>query len=258
MPPINIPSPSSPFPTFLLPSLPFRKRQSSTTSTTSTSTSSSSSSSSTPPQNDSNNNTPTYLTTSHSHLRCARCLSDLALTTQIISKGFMGRHGRAYLVAPSNPSTSCDPTNTILRTAKQKDKALPNLPNTFTHRPVHRELVTGAHTVGDISCAQCGSVLGWKYIAAAEEAQRYKVGKFILETKKVLRSCIWEGEEDGMGGAGQRRTSSLAMPPSVIGQVAGEDEAEFDSQDEDECEDLFLGVWTPQLAARRRRGKIVE
>jgi hypothetical protein len=169
----------------------------------------------------------------------------------------MGRHGRAYLVAPSSSGGGAsDPI--LLRTAKQKDKALPNLPNTFTHRPVHRELVTGAHTVGDISCAQCGSVLGWKYIAAAEEPQRYKVGKFILETKKVCRSSNWEGEDDGEVMDGRRRKSSLAMPPDFIGQVVVEDEAEFDSQDEDECEDLFMGVWTPQLAARRRRGKIVE
>ena len=105
---------------------------------------------------------------------------------------------------------------------------------------MQRELVTGAHTVGDISCAQCGSVLGWKYIAAAEEAQRYKVGKFILETKKVCRSSTWEGEGEDGGG------------------LLGEGEAEFDSQDEDECEDLFMGVWTPQMAARRRRARVVE
>ena len=35
----------------------------------------------------------------------------------------------------------------------------------------------------------------------------------------------------------------------------GEEEVEFDSQDEDECEDLFAGVWSPQLARRRRRGR---
>ena len=169
----------------------------------------------------------------------------------------MGRHGRAYLVAPSSSAMTPDPL--LLRTAKQKDKALPNLPNTFTHRPVHRELVTGAHTVGDISCAQCGSVLGWKYVAAAEEAQRYKVGKFILETKKVCRSSTWENDEERVVEVRNgRRKSSLAMPPDAIGQAVVEEEAEFDSQDEDECEDLFLGVWTPQLATRRRRAKIVE
>ena len=31
------------------------------------------------------------------------------------------------------------------------------------------------------------------------------------------------------------------------------DDIEFDSQDEDECEDLFAGVWSPQLAIKRRQ-----
>ncbi|KAF2267438.1 yippee-like protein, partial [Lojkania enalia] len=88
---------------------------------------------------------------------CHKCLTDLIPTTSIISKGFTGRHGRAYL-----------------------------LPNTYAHKPVPRQLVTGAHTVSDISCRNCGSVLGWKYVDAEEESQRYKVGKFILETKRVV------------------------------------------------------------------------
>lgn len=104
-----------------------------------------------------------------------------------------------------------------------------------------RQLVTGAHTVSDISCALCGNGLGWKYVAADEEGQRYKVGKFILETKRVCRGVEWDGgEEEGVeGGVGKE----------------GEEEVEFDSQDEDECEDLFAGVWSPQLARRRRRGR---
>lgn len=100
-------------------------------------------------------------------------------------------------------------------------------------------------------------------MAAEDEGQRYKVGKFILETKKVCRSSTWEnedGEEEvevrGGSGLGGRRKSSLALPPGSIPCV--EEETEFDSQDEDECEDLFMGVWTPQLAERRRRAKIVE
>jgi hypothetical protein len=104
-------------------------------------------------------------------------------------------------------------------------------------------------------------VLGWKYVAAEDEGQRYKVGKFILETRKVCRSSTWESEDgseevDVMAG-GARRKSSLVMPPEQIGRLPEEDELEFDSQDEDECEDLFMGVWTPQLAARRRRAKTV-
>ena len=254
MPFPSLPSPPALFPTYLVPSLPFRRRQSSTDSSISTNSPSSS-----PPA------TESYLTGHASHLRCARCLSDLALSNQIISKGFTGRHGRAYLVAPSPSSISPDAVE--LSTPKAKNDALPNLPNTYTHKPVPRQLVTGAHTVGDISCANCGSVLGWKYVAAAEEAQRYKVGKFILETKRVCRSSTWENEDEEVeehekleqrrrDSTGRRR-SSLVPPPGEISRPS-EHLLEFDSQDEDECEDLFMGVWTPQLAVKRRQAKMFE
>lgn len=94
--------------------------------------------------------------------------------------------------------------------------------------------------MSDVSCMFCGSVIGWKYESAEEEGQRYKVGKFILETKKIFESCCWEGEGGGM----------------ASGEGGGVGEAvEFDSQDEDECEDLFAGVWSPALATRRRQGR---
>jgi hypothetical protein len=130
-----------------------------------------------------------------------------------------------------------------------------DLPNTHTHKPVSRQLVTGAHTVSDISCVQCGSVLGWKYVAAEEESQRYKVGKYILEAKRVVRSVSWEGEAETEDDAyasmgGQVRKGD-------VGSVGdGEKEVEFDSQDEDECEDLFAGVWSPALARKRKRDKV--
>lgn len=87
---------------------------------------------------------------------------------------------------------------------------------------------------------------------AQEESQRYKVGKFILETKKIRGSVDWENGEDDVndGNFG----GVVEMPPDEIG--AAKDEAvEFDSQDEDECEDLFAGVWSPELALKRRRGR---
>jgi len=82
-------------------------------------------------------------------------------------------------------------------------------------------------------------VLGWKYVDAAEDSQKYKVGKFILETKRVVKGAEWdqdvEEEDNGM-----------------VNETKDED-VEFDSQDEDECEDLFSGIWTPQLASKRRK-----
>jgi hypothetical protein len=82
-------------------------------------------------------------------------------------------------------------------------------------------------------------VLGWKYVDAAEDSQKYKVGKFILETKRTVKGAEWDesmNEEDN------------GMVPDKNDQ-----DIEFDSQDEDECEDLFSGIWTPQLAAKRRK-----
>ncbi len=106
--------------------------------------------------------------------------------------------------------------------------------------------------MSDVSCSVCGTVLGWKYVEAQEESQRYKVGKFILETKKIRGSVHWEN------GAGDCHDGSYGgvegMPPVELGP-AKDEAVEFDSQDEDECEDLFAGVWSPELALKRRRGR---
>lgn len=123
-----------------------------------------------------------------------------------------------------------------------------------------RQLVTGAHTVSDISCAVCGSVLGWQYVSAAEESQRYKVGMFILETKRVMQFMDWEtgvtqdvtSKSGGPSGSEKRKDSGVDMGFDA----AQEDPVEFDSQDEDECEDLFMGIWSPSLAKKRRRNRL--
>ncbi|KAL8710796.1 MAG: hypothetical protein Q9220_004599 [cf. Caloplaca sp. 1 TL-2023] len=177
-----------------------------------------------------------------SRLRCARCAADLCPTSQIISKGFTGRHGRAYLVS-AYPVTDVGLHDSHLRQSKKA-----SLPNTHTHKAMPRQLVTGAHTVSDVSCAFCGSVIGWKYDSAEEETQRYKVGKYILETKKIFSSQCWENE----GSDDHDSTIQRSSKPSC---QAWEDSVQFDSQDEDECEDLFAGVWSPALAHRRRQAR---
>lgn len=181
---------------------------------------------------------PKYLDGHASYLRCAGCASHLCLTSQIISKGFTGRHGRAYLV-------SAEPVATAVSVCASSSPTV-SLPNTTLQHPVPRQLVTGAHTVSDVSCRFCDNVLGWKYVAAEEESQRYKVGKFILETKKIITSSCWESPPNVHTNAEEDRS----------GAESGPTEAEFDSQDEDECEDLFAGIWSPGLAARRRNRKV--
>jgi hypothetical protein len=160
----------------------------------------------------------------------------------------MGRHGRAYLVQG---------------TTSHVETMTPALPNTFQNKSIARNLVTGQHVVSDISCAICGSILGWKYVEASEESQKYKVGKFILETKRIRMSVCWENDEHDTTPAqtydealplSSRELTRLVDGPGTSPARADGD-LQFDSQDEDECEDLFAGVWSPQLAAKRRQRK---
>ena len=78
--------------------------------------------------------------------------------------------------------------------------------NVKTGTKEERLLITGLHTVADISCISCHTVLGWKYVRcsdslpiglsdgcvrskeqAFEESQKYKEGKFIIEKARVMK-----------------------------------------------------------------------
>lgn len=169
-------------------------------------------------------------------LKCVTCSSDIALADQIVSKGFTGRHGRAYLVSP--------PPAEVSASGGKKDKS--GLPNTRIGRSVNRELLTGQHVVADVSCNICGVVLGWKYLDAKEAAQKYKIGKYILEMKRVVLAVGWE---DTMGDGDEDVDDVLG----ACGKAAEDENVVlFDSEDEDECDDLFSGTWDPELVAKRR------
>ncbi|XP_050382064.1 protein yippee-like [Argentina anserina] len=91
---------------------------------------------------------------------CKHCRTHLALADDILSRSFHCRHGRAYLF-----------DNVVNVTDGEKEE---------------RIMITGLHTVVDIFCVSCGSIVGWKYEAAHEKSQKYKEGKFILERFKIL------------------------------------------------------------------------
>ncbi|KAJ1690936.1 hypothetical protein LUZ63_015091 [Rhynchospora breviuscula] len=99
---------------------------------------------------------------------CKHCGTHFALADDIISKNFHCRHGKAYLY------------NKVV--------------NVTSGVREDRMMTTGMHTVCDIFCVGCGSVVGWKYIAALEKTQKYKEGKFILESSKVrnrFQTLFW-------------------------------------------------------------------
>ncbi|EOA32935.1 hypothetical protein CARUB_v10016261mg [Capsella rubella] len=117
---------------------------------------------------------------------CKHCQTHFAVTNDLISKSFHCKHGRAYLF-----------DNVVNVTVGEKE---------------HRAMMTGWHTVADIFCVSCGSLVGWKYVQdsklilvnkfrcnsfvanyhflpqeiAYEKSQKYKEGKFIIERFKVL------------------------------------------------------------------------
>lgn len=210
------------FPTFILPSFPgFRlglgRRRASASSASSASAATAPGSS--PPDGPPAAGRLRLSRAAPDTLRCINCSTDLALASQIISKGFTGRYGRAFLVTPP---------------AAAGDGGL--LANIRVGRSEDRQLVTGWHVVADICCATCSRKLGWKYVDAKEPSQRYKVGKYILEVERVVTHRCWE---DGEG----------AAPPPAW---AGAGEIDFDSEDDDECEDIFMGVWDAEAVAKRR------
>ncbi|CAM9138609.1 unnamed protein product [Phaeothamnion confervicola] len=92
---------------------------------------------------------------------CCDCGTHLSSNDQILSKSFHGRGGRAFLF------------NTAV--------------NVSTGPLEKRHLITGLHTVADIYCNGCQTLLGWKYEEASDESQKYKVGKYILEKTRLAK-----------------------------------------------------------------------
>ncbi|KAI1118554.1 yippee-domain-containing protein [Nemania sp. NC0429] len=169
-------------------------------------------------------------------IRCSTCGTDFAFYSQIVSKGFTGRYGRAYLVsAPDAPS-------------EKSAAAAPSLTNIKIGKPESRILATGAHVVSDIQCITCRARVGWKYVDAKEESQKYKIGKFILETQRTVDYRHWD---DALAG----EMLELGFEPEKPQEGSDAEPIVFDSDDSDECDELFAGVWDARTAAKRRKLK---
>ncbi|XP_073123030.1 protein yippee-like At5g53940 [Henckelia pumila] len=91
--------------------------------------------------------------------KCKSCKTHLALATDIVSRAFHTSRGQAYLF------------HTVMNI------------NVGDHEK--RMMISGMHTVADISCCCCGQILGWKYEAVDHETQKYKEGKFVLERVSI-------------------------------------------------------------------------
>mmetsp|Transcript_28352 Transcript_28352/g.52295 ORF Transcript_28352/g.52295 Transcript_28352/m.52295 type:complete len:314 (-) Transcript_28352:200-1141(-) len=147
---------------------------------------------------------------------CGNCRTHLTSHDDIISKSFHGRHGRAYLF----------------------DQCV-----NFTTGPSEdRNLITGLHSVSDIFCKRCQTLVGWTYAKAYEPSQKYKEGKFIIEKmflhleesdhydvdrpagergdKWRVRSMSW-GSERSLSVGSYGEAMMMGSPSGVMGSSPG-------------------------------------
>ncbi|PWA44954.1 yippee family putative zinc-binding protein [Artemisia annua] len=97
----------------------------------------------------------------HPLYSCNRCRNPITLRQNLLSKAFKARSGDAYMFSEA--------MNVVLGVKREA------------------QLITGRFVVADVSCRNCGEVLGWKYLKAFEDSQRYKIGRFIIEKSKILK-----------------------------------------------------------------------
>ena len=67
--------------------------------------------------------------------------------------------------------------------------------------------MTGLHKIRPVKCKQCRDTIGWKYVFAYEESEKYKEGKCIIEraylaknrsnSNKSISDQDLEDEEEG-------------------------------------------------------------
>lgn len=126
----------------------------------------------------------TYLDQAHTLFSCSTCHSHLVSQKDIISRAFQGRVNTSPIVDMFNNTIF-----TYIPIPVQLGPAflVKRVVNIFQSKEEERMLMTGIHTVADISCDICKSKIGWIYIKSPEKTQKYKEGKFIIEKLKVIK-----------------------------------------------------------------------
>ncbi|KAI9320884.1 peptidylprolyl isomerase [Dichotomocladium elegans] len=94
---------------------------------------------------------------------CSNCKTHLSTSDAVLSRQFIGQFGQAYL--------------------------FDSVVNVVEGKAEDRKMATGVHTVKDISCVRCKTLLGWIYIRAHDQENKYKEGKCILE-RKLLANIV--------------------------------------------------------------------
>lgn len=93
-------------------------------------------------------------------IACRHCSTHFTTPRHLLSKAFQGATGRAYLY-----DYVCNGDEGPEQT---------------------RQMTTGVHVVCDVKCVDCAAVIGWKYVRAWEDGERYKEGKWCVERALVV------------------------------------------------------------------------
>jgi len=92
---------------------------------------------------------------------CKSCGIHIADHRDVHSKSFTGKNGKAYLF------------NSAI--------------NITEGEPIEKDMLSGKHTVCDISCNNCGAYVGWTYHKAHSPENKFKEGKSVLETTSLIK-----------------------------------------------------------------------
>lgn len=85
--------------------------------------------------------------------------------------------------------------------------------------------MTGLHKIRPVKCKQCRDTIGWKYVFAYEESEKYKEGKCIIERAYLAKNrsrsnsnnSISDKEQDDEGD--QEEGSIATELAQIVGQV---------------------------------------
>ncbi|CAJ2659745.1 unnamed protein product [Trifolium pratense] len=112
--------------------------------------------------------------------RCKFCKTHLALADDLISRLTCRCEQKVQPFVPAAVGIF----SILLSFHCRRGKAylFTNAVNTTIGTPEERVMLSGLHTVADIFCCCCGQIVGWKYESAHEKSQKYKEGKFVLES----------------------------------------------------------------------------
>lgn len=146
---------------------------------------------------------------------CGNCRTHLSSSSELVSKHFHSKSGRAYLF-----HSACN----VVGGAQE-----------------HRMMTTGKHIVCDIFCAECMSCVGWQYIFAFEESQKYKEGMYILERAMVVdfdktspaASLARASSSVSSGSSGYQQAMSYTGAPEHLGALTLFAADDSGSEDED-------------------------